>query len=183
MAVTPRPTARIKFRRYRRDDSEAVSAMFSDDQARRFYPDMGDPGRADGWIAWNLDNYAVDGFGLWVIERRDDASFLGDCGLTYQQVEGKAWLEVGYHLQEQHRGNGYATEAAAVCITHAFGVLAAPRVCSIVDPDNAASIRVASRLHQSNRAFTSEQGKPMVLYWSVRPTPSRHAGVEKPPTG
>lgn len=142
--------------------------MFADPQARRFYPDFGEPGRADAWIAWNLDNYAAHGLGLWVIENRDDGSFLGDCGFTFQQVEGEAWLEVGYHLQEPHRGHGYATEAGRACVAYAFDVVGAPRVCSVIHPDNTASIRVASRLHEFDRTFINQKGETTVLYWSLR---------------
>lgn len=144
--------------------------MFADAQARRFYPEMGEPGSAEGWIEWNLDNYAMHGHGLWVIEHRDEGWFLGDCGLTYQPVEvgGEHRLEVGYHLHERHRGSGYAIEAARACVAYAFDHLAVPLVCSIVDPENAASIRVASRLHTSHRIFTNEEGRTMELYWSMR---------------
>lgn len=168
MGGTPAPTARIRFRRYRSEDADRVAEMFADPQARRFYPNMGEPGKAEGWIEWNLHNYAIHGFGLWVIEHRDEGWFLGDCGLTYQPVGGEQVLEVGYHLQEQHRGNGYATEAARACVAFAFGHLAVSLVCSIVDPENTASIRVASQLHTAHRTFSNERGRTMELYWSMR---------------
>jgi RimJ/RimL family protein N-acetyltransferase len=165
---TPEATKRIRFRRYRTEDATSVSEMFADPQARRFYPDMGQPDKIERWIRWNLDSYAEHGFGLWVMEHRDDGLFLGDCGLTYQLVEGEWLLEVGYHLPEQHRGTGYATEAGRACIAYAFHELAAPLVCSVVDPDNTASIRVASRLHTSRRAFTNEKGQKRTLFWTMR---------------
>ena len=142
--------------------------MFADARARRFYPDMAGPGKAAEWIQWNLDNYAADGFGLWVIEHREAGSFLGDCGLTYQLAETQRVLEVGYHLQEQHRGHGYATEAGRACIAYSFDELDAPLVCSIVDPANTGSLAVAARLHASRRTFTRDDGQRMWLYWSTR---------------
>jgi RimJ/RimL family protein N-acetyltransferase len=165
MERTPAPTARLRFRRYRPEDAGDVAEMFSDPQARRFYPDV----TAEGWIEWNLRNYATHGFGLWVIEHRDEGWFLGDCGLTYQTVEGEQLLEVGYHLKEQHRGYGYATEAARACVAYVFDGLAVPLICSIVDPENTASIRVASHLHTAHRTFRNKQGRSMELYWSTRP--------------
>lgn len=35
----------------------------------------------EGWVAWQLSNYAKHGFGLWILETHDGA-FIGDCGLT-----------------------------------------------------------------------------------------------------
>lgn len=169
LEALPAATDRIRFRRYRPQDAAAVAEMFGDDQARRFYPHMGRPGAVEGWIEWNLGNYGTHGFGLWVIERRDEGGFLGDCGLTYQPVEGMRWLEVGYHLGEQHRGRGYATEAARACVTYALEQVAAARVCSIVDPANTPSIRVASRVHHSSRTFLHSSGEIRLLFWSERP--------------
>lgn len=83
-----------------------------------------------------------------MIEHRGEGWFLGHCGLTYQPVGDEEWMELGYHLQARHQGNGYATEAARACISYAFDRVAEPRVCSIVDPENTASIRVASAVHQ-----------------------------------
>ncbi|MCP4303795.1 MAG: GNAT family N-acetyltransferase [bacterium] len=165
-AQVPNPTPRIRFRRYQLDDAPAVANMFGDPEVQRFYPAMTSISEAQQWIEWNLGNYATHGFGLWVAEHRQTGSFLGDCGLTLQPVEGRHLLEVGYHLQAPHRGYGYATEAGRACIAYAFDVLEAPFVCSIVDPTNARSSAVASRLHESQRTFTNDEGCPKQLYWS-----------------
>jgi RimJ/RimL family protein N-acetyltransferase len=105
-----------------------------------------------------------------VLEDRESGSFLGDCGLTYQPVEGQPLLEIGYHLTARHRGKGYATEAGAACISYSFDVLKAPIVCSIVDPENTDSLAVASRLHQFDRNFINDKGQEMRLFWSPRPS-------------
>jgi RimJ/RimL family protein N-acetyltransferase len=168
----PAATDRIRFRLYRPEDIAEVAEMFGDAQARRFYPEMGDPGEVERWVGWNLDNYATHGFGLWVIEHRDESQFLGDCGLTCQPVAGGQWLEVGYHLQRRYRGKGYATEAARACVDYALERLAAERVCSIVDPANTPSIRVASRVHDASRTFLRSSGEIRLLFWSERPGPA-----------
>lgn len=162
----PSPTARVRFRPYRQHDVAAVTTMFADPHARRFYPKMISDDQSRQWISWNLDNYKTHGFGLWVIEDKEVGTFLGDCGLTYQPVDGEEVLEVGYHLQDRHRGQGYATEAGRACVAHAFGVLDTVSVCSIVDPDNSPSIQVASRMHQHHRDFIDSNGNMMLLYWT-----------------
>jgi RimJ/RimL family protein N-acetyltransferase len=167
-ASIPPPTARVRFRPYRPDDADAVAVMFDDDQARRFYPAMGQPGAAARWIQSNLAGYQTAGFGLWVIEHRDTGEFLGDCGLTLQPVDGRRLVEVGYHLTAAHRGRGYATEAGRACITHALHHLGVPLVCSIVDPANTPSIGVASRLHPHRRT-ADYKGRPMLLFWTGWP--------------
>jgi RimJ/RimL family protein N-acetyltransferase len=165
----PAPTGRIRFRQYRLDDIQAVVEMFDDTEARRWYPTHREPGQAQRWIEWNLDNYTTDGHGLWVIEDPTTKTFLGDCGLTYQLVEDEQLLEIGYHLQHRHRRHGYATEAAQACHAYALDELDANLVCSIVDPRNIASIAVARRIHNSTRSFLTQTGTTMNLYWTKRP--------------
>ena len=165
MLDTP-ATDRLRFRRYTRDDADVLFRVFADPYARRFYPRMADPNQVLGWIEWNLENYAAFGFGLWVLEDRD-GKFVGDCGLTYQDVEGTKELEIGYHIVEDERGRGYATEAARACLAYGFGHTNAPMICSIVDPENAASSTVAARIHTSRRDFL-RRGEPMHLFFTMR---------------
>jgi RimJ/RimL family protein N-acetyltransferase len=160
-------TRRLNFRRYRLADHDAVFELFSDSYARRFYPQMAARDRARDWIAWNLDNYERHGFGLWAIEARDDSRFVGDCGLTYQEVEGRDELEIGYHLRASERGNGFAVEAAAACLGYGFAVLGAERICSIVLPSNHASCAVAGKIHAQRRSFT-KGGQPAIFFYTER---------------
>lgn len=167
----PSPTDRVRFREYRDDDIDDVVAMFGDAQARRFYPEMDTPKACRGWIEWSRRNYRDHGFGLWVIEDRSTGEFLGDCGLTYQPVEGDRLLELGYHLLEQHRGRGLVTEAGRACIEYAFATVGASMVCSTVHPENAPSLAVARRLHASERTYRKDDGQTRMLLWTERKLP------------
>ena len=164
----PDPTDRLCFREYTADDLDLVSELFDDDQALQFYPKMDRASGHRSWIEWNLANYRDHGFGLWVIERIDDGSPLGDCGLTFQNVAGDEMLEIGYHLIERHRGLGYATEAATACRNYAFDVVGAEVVCSIVDPRNESSVSVASRIHDGRTSFVNKDGDAMFLFETER---------------
>lgn len=70
---------------------------------------------------------------------------IGDCGLSWQDVEGEKMLEVGYHLREDMWHQGYAAEASVACKRYAFEKLDAAEVCSIIRENNLASQRVAIR--------------------------------------
>jgi RimJ/RimL family protein N-acetyltransferase len=166
--TVPDETQRIRLRPYRLDGLTSVRRMFSDAQMRRFNPSIREVGGARKWIERNLDSYATRGVGLWVIERKTDGEFLGECGLTYQPVEGQQLLEIGYNLSDENRGKGYATEAARASREFALEKFGASLVCSIVDPHNASSIAVATRLHGHQRTFTDQRGQMMLLFWSER---------------
>lgn len=145
-----------------------MSDLFGDGQARQFYPTMDDEARHRSWINWNLANYRDHGFGLWVIELLDGRVQLGDCGLTYQDVAGNKMLEIGYHLVEDHRGRGYATEAAMACRDYAFEVVGVETVCSIVDSRNEPSISVAARIHDARTSFINADGDEMLIFTTER---------------
>jgi RimJ/RimL family protein N-acetyltransferase len=172
MTSLPLPTDRLRFREYRDDDLEDVVAMFGDAQARRFYPEMDTPEACRGWIEWSKRNYRDHGFGLWAIEDLSSGEFLGDCGLTYQPVEGDRLLELGYHLLAEHRGKGLVTEAGRACLDYALDQLAAPMVCSLVHPENAPSMAVAGRLHSSQRTYLKDDGQTRLLFWTDAEPPT-----------
>ncbi len=172
--MPPIRTDRLRFREMTPDDVDDLHAMFADDGARRFYPRMRDIAEVRGWIDWNLENYRRHGFGLWAVNRVDTGAFVGDCGLTYQSVDGADLLEIGYHVTAAERGNGFAVEAATAVLAHGFAVTDVGRICSIVAPDNAASIRVAARLHASRRRCTYAGGVDRLLFYTDRPAQPRH---------
>ncbi len=89
-----------------------------------------------------------------------DGGFVGDCGLTWQSVNGRPELEVGYHVRLELQGRGYATEAALACLEFARDVVGAALLVAIIHPDNAASLRVAERLGM--RRLEDDLGGSMV---------------------
>jgi RimJ/RimL family protein N-acetyltransferase len=99
---------------------------------------------AERWIAWQERNYAEHAFGLWVVETHE-GDFVGDCGLTMQDVEGTPHVEVGYHLVPGMRGLGYAREAARAVrdCAAAHGV---EHLVALIRPDNTPSQGVARSL-------------------------------------
>ena len=159
----PPPTGRLRFREMRPDDAPRVRAMLADPVARRFYPALADPEEAVRWVERQRDRYERHGHGLWTLEALEDGRFVGDCGLTYQSFDGGTILEVGWHLAATERGRGLASEAGAACLRHAFGVLGADEVGSLVHPDNLPSLRVAARLHDARREI-ARQGERYVLF-------------------
>lgn len=135
---------RVSFHRMTMDDLDAMAALLGSPEVMSFYPRPKTREEAAGWIAWNQANYAQDGFGLWVM--RDGAgAFVGDCGLTWQTVNGVTDLEVGYHVMPAFQGQGIATAAATACRDFARrrGI---KRLIAIIDPDNRPSQRVAEKI-------------------------------------
>jgi RimJ/RimL family protein N-acetyltransferase len=136
---------RLTFRNLTDADLDDVAAMLADSDVMAYYPRPKNREEAQGWIDWNKRNYLDHGHGLWIIETAA-GEFVGDCGLTWQAVNGRTELEVGYHVRAKVQGRGYATEAASACLDFARNVLGASHLVAIIHPDNRASRRVAEKI-------------------------------------
>ncbi|MBP2267072.1 RimJ/RimL family protein N-acetyltransferase [Pseudarthrobacter sp. PvP004] len=143
--MLPHPTDRLRFREMTPSDLDVMSSMLGDPAVMTYYPAPKTREEAAAWIAWNQANYAREGFGLWIIETHD-GGFVGDCGLTWQNVNGRPELEVGYHVRLELQGRGYAKEAALACMEYARTLLGTTKLVAIIHPDNVASRRVAEAI-------------------------------------
>ncbi len=77
--------------------------------------------------------------------RAADGSLLGTMYLTLAGPDDVTG-EIGWLLAPRAQGHGYATEAARLLLDLAFGELGLHRVFAELDPRNAASIAVCTRL-------------------------------------
>ena len=113
-------TERLGLREYTPDDFDSLFGILSDPETMRHYPAPYDAEGTWRWIGWNLDNYRKYGFGLWAIELKETGEFIGDCGVTIQNIDGELLPEIGYHIHKNHWRKGYAGEAARAVRDWAF---------------------------------------------------------------
>ena len=124
--------------------------------------DIGGSRGPQGWIEWTRANYAQHGFGLWVVETHS-GEFVGDCGLTLQEVEGEWMVEAGWHVRAPLRGRGYAAEAAA-SVREAARAADVEHLIAIIRPDNLASQAVARRIGLHLEREIEKNGSPALLF-------------------
>jgi RimJ/RimL family protein N-acetyltransferase len=160
------PTAsRLAFREMTGADLDDMAAMLGDEDVMRFYPKPMTRSEAGDWIARNQRRYRDHGFGLWVISERGSGAFVGDCGLTFQPVDGVDELEVVYHVRGSMQGQGYATEAAAASRDFARDMLGAGRLIAIINPLNVPSRRVAAKIGMKmEKRAVGPNGSEAVIY-------------------
>lgn len=166
--VLPGDTARLRFRPMVASDLEAMAGLLGDPEVMRYYPGPKTRDQAAAWISWNQRNYAEHGYGLWIIETHA-GDFVGDCGLTWQDVNGLTKLEVGYHVSPAWQGCGIATEAAAACRDFVIEHVEARELIAIIHPDNRASERVAEKIgmHRIEDDHTGSHSRRIVLSMDV----------------
>jgi RimJ/RimL family protein N-acetyltransferase len=91
-----------------------------------------------------VTGYEKSGFGLYLVELREDGTPIGVCGLLKRDYLQD--VDVGFALRETFRNRGYAFEAACAVMRHGQQVLGLGRIVAITAPDNHASIKLLRRL-------------------------------------
>ena len=164
MVTFPMETVRLILRPLTHEDVDAIFAVIGDAIAMQYYPRAFTRDDAVEWVERNLRRYEQDAHGLWAIVLKSTNELIGDCGLSWQPVEGEQRLEVGYHLRRDYWGQGYATEAARAWMDMAFNHLHAPEVVSLIRPENMPSRRVAERNGMRAQVEVTYEGSPHLLY-------------------
>jgi RimJ/RimL family protein N-acetyltransferase len=141
-------TERLILRPTAAEDFDAYAAFMADPATRY----IGGPQvRSAAWrgFASVAGAWALQGYSMFSVIERSSGRWIGRVGPWVP--EGWPGTEVGWGVIPEVFGNGYAFEAAVATIDWAFDHLGWTDVIHCIDPDNAASRRLAERLGSVNR--------------------------------
>lgn len=137
-------TERLLLRPFKRDDADFVMRLLNDPDWLRFIGDRGVRIMADAeaYIERNRAARARNGFGLDLVALQDGKP-IGMCGLIRR--DGLGDVDLGFAFLPEHRGKGYALEAARATLADApaHGLT---RVVAISSQENTASIVLLEKL-------------------------------------
>ncbi len=131
-----------------KNDVATWTEFFRDKEAIELFPiqDSNNPQeRAKQWIEKQVKRYTDNRFGLQALVDKISNTFIGQCGLLGQEVDGEKEIEVGYHILKKYWGHGFAPEGAKLFIDYAFKNNLTTSVISIIDKRNIKSQRVAEK--------------------------------------
>jgi RimJ/RimL family protein N-acetyltransferase len=143
-------TARLRLRAFREEDLAPWAATMGDPEIVRHLG--GTPfGREETWrrLLCAIGLWPVYGYGYWAVERKEEGDLVGQVGFAdfrrdmQPSIEGLP--EMGWIFSPHGQGKGYAREAVEAALAWADRALKAPLIPAIIDPGNAASIRLAER--------------------------------------
>jgi RimJ/RimL family protein N-acetyltransferase len=165
-------TERLTLRMFRETDLDAYAKICGDPEVMRFLGRHAMT-RDEAWrnMALILGHWSLRGFGFWAVEEKATGLLIGRVGLWCP--EGWPGIELGWALARTSWGHGFATEAALASLTYAFGELGQPRVISLIDPSNHASIRVAQRLRMRPEGRTEIFGQETQVFGIRQPVKKR----------
>jgi RimJ/RimL family protein N-acetyltransferase len=141
-------TPRLQLRRWTPGDAEPFIRMNQDPEVMRYFAR---PNTAEETMAFIqrintfFDNH---GYGLFALELKATGEFIGYTGFAEPRFE--SWFtpctEIGWRLKREAWGQGYATEAARVCLDYGFQTIGLDRVYSFTALSNAPSERVMQKI-------------------------------------
>src|SRR5215470_16454542 len=133
-------TERLVLRQRSEDDIPAILRMDLDPDVMRFLDGpRTDTAAHENEVRARIRKDFGPGLGYWGVFRRDRPDdFLGYISL--HKMPDYPEVELGYRFRRAAWGLGFATEAAAACLDHAFRTLGLAEVVAVVDPGNHRSL-------------------------------------------
>jgi Acetyltransferases, including N-acetylases of ribosomal proteins len=157
-------TPRLFLRRLTLNDVTQLAMVLSDADSMKHYPHPFSKDEVVDWIRKNMKHYENEGFGLWAVVRKCDNQFLGDCGITLQNIDGEILPEIGFHIIKDYCNMGYATEAAEACKEYALEKLGFEAIYCYSEISNRPSQRVSEKIGMKRIKTFSRDGIEKVVY-------------------
>ena len=141
-------TDRLLLRSWRDSDLATFAAMNADPRVSEFLPALPSRAQSDALAQGIRRHLERHGFGMWAVEARGRADFIGYTGLANPGWGGPrpGCVEIGWRLAAEHWGQGYATEAAWVALRFGFEVLRLDEILAWTVPSNRRSRRVMEKI-------------------------------------
>jgi [ribosomal protein S5]-alanine N-acetyltransferase len=160
-------TERLLLREIEPEDWHTIQAYQSDPRYLRFYPwtERTEPDvRAfvQVFLDWQREQ-PRQRFQLAII-RRADEQMIGLCGIRINDANARQ-ANIGYELNPECWGQGYATEAARELLRFGFGEWGLHRIWAECVAENVASARVMERLGMRQEARFRESGWMKGRWW------------------
>jgi RimJ/RimL family protein N-acetyltransferase len=140
-------TERLILRRLSTDDSEFVLELLNEPSFLHYIGDRGVRNLEDAaqYILNRLvASYERNGFGLYLVELREDRIPIGISGLVKRDTLPDA--DIGFAFLPAYWSKGYALESAAAVMSYAKEKLGLNRILAITSPDNEASAKLLGKI-------------------------------------
>ena len=166
-------TERLRLRHVHFGDAAFLLDLLNQPTFLQFIGDKGvrTPDDARAYIENGpLASYAQHGFGLYIVELKSNGARAGTCGILKKPALDHP--DIGFAFPPEYWGAGYAYEAAQAVMAHAHRDCGITRICAVVDPENAASIKLLRKLGMqlTGRVQLSPNDKELELFETDLPS-------------
>jgi RimJ/RimL family protein N-acetyltransferase len=157
-------TKRLILREYTMEDFNDLYEILSCPITMSHYIKPYDENGTKRWIDWCINSYKTYGFGLWAIVLKDSNKFIGDCGLSMQNIDGELLPEIGYHINKNYWRQGYAKEAAEAVKEWAFKNTQFNTLYSYMTKDNVGSYKTAESIGMKRIKEYKDDQEELLVY-------------------
>jgi len=180
MALPLLITERLLLRQRHENDVPGILRMDLDPEVMRFLDGpRNDTVEHEKEVRTRIRKDFGPGLGYWSVFRRDRPDdFLGYISL--HKMPDYPEVELGYRFRRAAWGLGFATEAAAACLDHAFRTLGLAEVVAVVDPGNDGSLRVIEKLGFRASGHRHVHRKDLLFYRLDRESYSSRGSIASP---
>ncbi|EEK77970.1 N-acetyltransferase [Bacillus cereus] len=109
-----------------------------------------------------VDMYNKMGFGLYLVERKEDLTPLGMCGLIKRDTLED--VDIGFAFLEKFRSKGYGYESASAVIEYGVQKLGLKRIVAITSTDNVNSGKLLEKVGLKFEEIISDSGEDLKLF-------------------
>jgi RimJ/RimL family protein N-acetyltransferase len=157
-AIIEFETERLRLRQWRDSDREPFAALNADARVMEFFPALLSRAESDAMADRCASLIAERGWGVWAVETKAAAQFIGMVGLHIPTaaLPFSPCVEILWRLAAQHWGKGYATEAARGALLAGFDQIGLAEIVSFTTLTNLKSQAVMERLGMKREAAAFE---------------------------
>ena len=159
-------TPRLQLRRVKLSDAEFFHRLLNEPSWLENIGDRGvrSPAEAVAYIRKQIwGPYRSSGFGMYLVQRKEDGAPIGLCGLV--QRDFLEHPDLGFALLPEHVGQGYAAEAAQSVIALVESRWGIGALSAITKGENLRSVRLLERLgFHRERSCATPGGERLELY-------------------
>ncbi len=138
-------TNRLKLKSICDDNFNDLKLLLQDSEVMYAYEHPFSDEECKTWFNNQLDRYKQKGYGLLGVFFKEDNTFIGQAGITKQNVNDEIVDEIGYLLKKEYWKKGYAIECAKALKEYGFNTLNLQKMYSIIRDNNISPQNVAKR--------------------------------------
>jgi RimJ/RimL family protein N-acetyltransferase len=158
-------TKRLIIREFEFNDLEDLYLLMSDREVMKFSPfGVLDRRKTKEMLLEFMTSYRSNALGRWALNDRESGEFVGLCGVSLIEIDGREELAFGYRIKKEFWGNGLATEAGLAVRDYVFKKLKIKRFIALIANDNRASLKIAEKLGMRFCRKSVFRGKEMTVY-------------------
>lgn len=107
---------RLVAKAWKNSDLQSLFHLCSNEQVMNYFPSALDKKGSQALLARLITCFNQYGFTYFPIYLKSTNEFIGFVGLLDQQMDGEAYIDIGWRLLPEYWGKGYATEMATCAL-------------------------------------------------------------------